>query len=276
MNCKICNKQSLILFEALVLKKHLVKYLKCQNCGFIQTEEPYWLNDAYASPIALLDVGLLYRNNMLAERSSPIFNQIAGNGKYLDYGGGYGIYVRLMRDRGYDFYLSDKYCKNLFAQFFELKDAGIENGFTCLTAFEVFEHLASPIDEITAMFHLSDTIFFSTELQPEIEMRSVNDWWYFVPEAGQHIALFSIGSLEQLKLHFNCYLYSNNVNLHILSKKPLLKDPFESKVETPLTLHERIFNKFFKPNHFIKQEEKKSLLQKDFEYYKTKLFNGNA
>ncbi len=274
--CKICNQNATFLFETHILKKYLVKYFKCQNCDFIQTEEPYWLNEAYNSPIALIDVGLLHRNFVLSEKSSAIFDKFNENGKYLDYGGGYGVYVRLMRDKGYDFYLSDKYCKNLFAKFFELSDAGIENGFTCLTAFEVFEHLPSPIEEIEIMFKFSDILLFSTELQPEGKIASVDDWWYFVPEAGQHVALFSLNSLEQLRLHFNCYLYTNKTNLHILSKMPLVEGPFESVIKRSLTLSEKIFNKFFRTSHFIKKDDKRSLLQQDFEFYKAKLSNGNT
>ncbi len=278
MKCKICNSESGFIFDAIVLQKFNVKYFQCTNCDFIQTETTYyWLNEAYNSPIALLDVGILQRNYWLSNIVPSILNALPlQNGKYFDYGGGYGIFVRLMRDKGYDFYLSDKYANNLFAQFFELKDAGMSTGFDCLTAFEVFEHLTSPIEEITEMFSISDTLLFSTELQPDTKIQSVNDWWYFVPEGGQHVSLYSLKSLEQLKKHFNCNLYTNKRNLHILSKKPLPVDPFKVMDRKIFSLLGRIVNKYFKQNKTVHSLKSKSLLPKDFEYYKTILPNDKS
>jgi len=45
MNCKICSSNSSHIFSHDVLKKYNVKYFKCENCGFIQTENPYWLEE---------------------------------------------------------------------------------------------------------------------------------------------------------------------------------------------------------------------------------------
>ncbi|MGD1699641.1 methyltransferase domain-containing protein [Dapis sp. BLCC M229] len=66
-------------------------------------------------------------------------------GKFLDFGGGYGLFTRLMRDIKYKFYWQDKYCKNLFAQ--NLK-AIPEQKYELVTAFEVLEYLVNPITEI--------------------------------------------------------------------------------------------------------------------------------
>ena len=64
--------------------------------------------------------------------------------KFLDYGGGYGMLVRLMRNYGFDFYYFDKYCQNLFANGFDLKDSACSR-FELLTAFELFEHFSEPV-----------------------------------------------------------------------------------------------------------------------------------
>ncbi|HET9908185.1 MAG TPA: hypothetical protein VFQ23_16155, partial [Anaerolineales bacterium] len=61
MQCNICDATSLPLAKALVLKKHEVQYYACVNCGFIQTERPYWLEEAYSSAIARSDIGLIGR-----------------------------------------------------------------------------------------------------------------------------------------------------------------------------------------------------------------------
>lgn len=274
MNCKICVGKSNFLFEANVLQKHLVKYYKCRSCGFIQTEKPYWLSEAYISPIASLDVGLLQRNISLSKQMSKILDTIGNkNSVYIDYGGGYGIFVRLMRDDGFNFYLSDLYAQNLFAKHFELENAELKKGFTALTAFEVFEHLVDPLEEIEKMFSLSETIIFSTELQPRDNLNDIKDWWYFVPEGGQHVSFYSLNSLIQLKTIFKCHLYSNGSNLHILSKVSF-SDPFIPLVSPKSSIISKIKNKIFKNYTQIETKvNRESLLMKDFDFYKSKLNN---
>ncbi len=50
------------------------------------------------------------------------------------------MFVRLMRDNGFDFYRSDRQCENLFAKGFEAS-LDVSPSYELLTAFEVFEHL---------------------------------------------------------------------------------------------------------------------------------------
>ena len=62
ISCKVCDAQSDFFGEASLLKKHRVRYFRCGKCGFIQTETPYWLEEAYSSAIASQDVGIMSRN----------------------------------------------------------------------------------------------------------------------------------------------------------------------------------------------------------------------
>ncbi len=43
MICKICNHESKHLFQGKILGKYKITYFHCRHCGFLQTEEPYWL-----------------------------------------------------------------------------------------------------------------------------------------------------------------------------------------------------------------------------------------
>ena len=58
LKCKICESDSHGLAQGKVMGKYDVDYFQCSNCGFVQTEEPYWLDEAYSQPIASSDVGL--------------------------------------------------------------------------------------------------------------------------------------------------------------------------------------------------------------------------
>lgn len=112
--CKICNTKSKKIFKKKILDKYNAAYYQCPNCGFIQIEKPFWLNEAYSSAITSVDVGLVDRNirfsNMVEDIILRNFNR---NAKFLDFAGGYGLFTRIMRDKGFNFYREDKYCENL-------------------------------------------------------------------------------------------------------------------------------------------------------------------
>jgi len=50
MKCKICSNETYNIFSAKILNKNNIKYFYCDYCGFLQTEEPYWLKEAYSVP----------------------------------------------------------------------------------------------------------------------------------------------------------------------------------------------------------------------------------
>jgi hypothetical protein len=230
LQCNICKSPIKEIYKAKVLHKYDVQYYKCTSCGFIQTEKPYWLEEAYSSAITRQDIGLLYRNHItlpLLKTLSKVY--FSKNIKMLDYGGGYGVLVRIMRDCGYDMYRLDKFCENIFAKGFD-----DENGkYGLLTAFEVFEHLENPIEEMKKMLQHSDHIFFSTEVQPHDHVTPEN-WWYMTPQAGQHVSLYSLKSLEILATGFGLNFYTNGINFHLFTRKkinqPLFKTAMRYKI----------------------------------------------
>lgn len=220
MTCRICHSETRVVFTQVVLNKYECQYFFCDGCGFLQTEEPYWLGEAYASAIADADTGLVQRNLILSKKLSVLlvafFNR---NGRYLDIAGGYGMLTRLMRDKGFDFYWSDKYCKNLLAPGF---DADLTDGpYTALTAFEVLEHVHDPVEFVRASLATSQSksIFFSTQLfQGEPPLPGT--WWYYVPETGQHISFYQRRTLHALGTRLGLHCYSKG-NLHLLTQKTI-------------------------------------------------------
>ncbi len=232
MNCNICGGELKNVFVQKVLKKYDVGYFQCKKCFFIQTEKPYWLNEAYSSAIASLDLGLVYRNLMLAPKVDLIIQLFFNtNSNFLDYGGGYGLMVRMMRDKGYNFYRQDNYCENLFAQHFDINDLPDDGkmNFELITTFEVFEHLENPAEDISAMLAYSKNILFSTEILPDKNIRPEN-WWYFAPETGQHISLYSEESLQLLASKLKVHYFKISDGLHLFSEKQISLGMF-SKIE---------------------------------------------
>jgi hypothetical protein len=226
MNCKICKHKVDNLFKTKVLGKYDVQYFRCKNCEFIFTEEPYWLREAYNQAINIFDTGILERNIYFRKMVSILiyffFNR---QSLFLDYAGGYGIFTRLMRDVGFDFYWHDPYCENILAKGFEYNPAKINN-IQLLTAFEVFEHLINPIDEIEKMLKLSRNIAFSTELIPN-PLPKPDEWWYYAFEHGQHISFYSKKTLLTLANEFNLNLH-NYKNLFLFTNNKLNNGMFNS------------------------------------------------
>lgn len=227
MKCKICPVETHFEFEGIVLNKYKVKYYRCPSCDFIQTEDPYWLEEAYTSPISSLDIGLINRNIKFSKFTSTLISLLFKRDSiFLDYGGGFGMFTRMMRDRGYNFYRQDIYCQNIFAFGFDLDDFNDRPKFELITAFEVFEHLVDPIKEIEQMLNYSDNILFSTELHGK-EHLNFNNYWYFLPDSGQHVALYSVESLKFIAKKLGLFLYSNQTSLHLLSKRKINKILFK-------------------------------------------------
>jgi hypothetical protein len=216
MICKICGHPAQKTFEAILLRKHAVSYYLCTRCGFLHTEEPYWLEEAYSNSIALSDTGIMMRNLFSAKIASLLiyfgFNR---NAKYVDIAGGYGILTRLMRDIGFDFYWHDPYSTNLVARGFDFIP---QDNIEMVTAFEAFEHFADPLNEMEKMVTISPNIFFSTVLLPE-PVPKPDDWSYYVLEHGQHISFFTLQALEVIAKRFGLNLLSNGVNLHLFTEK---------------------------------------------------------
>lgn len=217
MNCKICNQDNQSIFNAKMLNKYDIKYYHCSNCGFMQTEEPHWLDEAYAESINTSDTGYMQRNLNLSEKLSVFlilfFNKDA---KVLDYAGGYGTFVRLMRDIGFDFYWDDKFTKNLFSRGFEYNKS---ETYEALTTFESFEHFVNPIEEIENLLSISKTIIFSTDLlaYPTPEPK---DWWYYGLDHGQHISFYSPKTFEFIAKKYDLNYY-NLGSLQVLTQKKI-------------------------------------------------------
>lgn len=255
MQSKITGGTVTHLFNATILSKYNVGFYRCDQTGFIQTEMPHWLGEAYDSAITKLDLGLVQRNVELSERIHRIlYKHFNHQGQFLDYAGGYGMFTRLMRNKGFDFYHTDHYCQNLFATDLELKDAPVDQ-FELLTAFEVFEHLENPAAELAEYFKLSDNLLFSTVLLPDPIPQS-GDWWYYSLETGQHISFYTKASLQYLADKYNKVFYTDGKWLHLFTSKKLSYNPLSK------TIADITFQRFHRVEKKYKGK-KPSLLDRD-------------
>jgi len=197
-----------------------VNYYECSRCGYVQTEQPSWLDEAYANSINLSDTGILARNlsNVgIVLSSLMLINK--RDGIVLDFAGGYGILVRLLRDIGVDAYWEDPYSENLLARGFEYPG---NQSISLVTAFESFEHFLCPQHELERLISYSSNILFTTNLIPR-PSPSPNDWWYYGLEHGQHIGFYRIETLHFLAHRFGLNLLSDGLSTHFFTKQKIFQ-----------------------------------------------------
>ncbi|QEG00963.1 hypothetical protein Mal15_50390 [Stieleria maiorica] len=215
MDCLVCRNTSDSFAGATIMGKYEIEYFRCRDCQFIQTEEPYWLEEAYNHAIIPSDVGLIARNERLSRVVDRLLRYVYPQAFYcLDYGGGYGMFTRMMRDRGHHFLHRDPYCQNLFAPGLEGEPSA--GGFDFLTALEVFEHFDNPHRELQVLDATADHWFVSTEPVPDPAPQP-GQWWYYVLDGGQHISLWSKRALQTVAAHYGRQLISHR-GVHVFSK----------------------------------------------------------
>ncbi len=215
--CRVCSSGvGKPIFTGAIFE-NTVNYFECAVCGYVQTQSPFWLEKAYSSAINNCDTGIMSRNQsnvgvILATLS--IIKKL--DETVVDYAGGYGILVRLLRDRGIEALWSDPYCQNLLAVGFEYANEKSE----LVTAFEAFEHFVDPVIEAEKLFSIAPNLLISTNLiasptpQPE-------KWWYYGLDHGQHIGFFRVKTLKFIAEKFNKYLLTDGVSYHLFSNKPI-------------------------------------------------------
>lgn len=214
LQCRCCLAQASDFGSAVMLGHVSVRYYRCQRCGFIQTEDPTWLEEAYSSPIAHLDVGLLNRCIHLANRTEAVVRMLPRGGRYLDWAGGYGVLTRLLRDRGLDFRHNDAYTPNLFAAGWE---GDLEESWDLITMYEALEHLVDPFVELSLLANAAPILLFSTQLLPT-PAPAPDSWWYYALETGQHVSFFSRQALQALADRLQMKLVTDGSALHALHR----------------------------------------------------------
>lgn len=219
-DCLICRHTADSFAHATIMGRYEIEYFRCRDCQFIQTETPYWLDQAYSKAIVSTDVGLIHRNERFARITDRLLRLVYPDAsRCLDYGGGYGMFTRMMRDRGHQFFHRDPFCENLFAVGFEANDAARDETsrrFDLLTAFEVLEHLANPHRDLQQFDSMAEHWLVSTEVVPDPAPQP-DQWWYYVLDGGQHISLWSKRALQSVAAHYSRHLVSYR-GMHVFSR----------------------------------------------------------
>jgi hypothetical protein len=191
LQCRLCGAKVCRAFSLLVLGKHNVAYLLCTDCGSLQTEPAYWMQEAYQSHLARLDTGAAQRalTNLAASYTVAVVLRL---NDVLDFGGGDGLLCRLLRDYRINCFVADKYAAATYALAFTKADFQKPG---LLLAIEVVEHFENPRIDLESLFaHQPHAILASTN----VYSGQGSDWWYLTPETGQHLFFYSRNALGRI------------------------------------------------------------------------------
>lgn len=217
-SCRLCGGGTAMAFDARVLSKYQVAFYRCLECRSLQTEQPYWLQDAYSSAITALDTGAVGRNLICQAGITAIARTLHLGGRFFDFGGGSGLLCRLLRDRGCDAYFYDKYAEPLYARGFVLQP-GVAQALSIdlVSAIEVFEHCERPDAQLSELFSIRPKVLVATTVPYE---ENGPAWWYLSLQTGQHVFFYSQRALKLVAKKFG-YAYLNEGMFHIFSQNPL-------------------------------------------------------
>ena len=187
--CRLCGGELAHRFDLKVLEKYQVGYFRCRGCDSLQTEDPYWLSEAYSHNLSNLDTGAGQRNlqNLgVCYAISKIYKARSA----IDIGGGSGLLCRFLRDYAINCFVSDKYAAPTYAQGFTEPDFDKPD---MVMAFEVLEHFANPRVDLDPLFALDPKVLLiSTGFYDDQKQ----DWWYLSAESGQHLFFYSKKALQ--------------------------------------------------------------------------------
>lgn len=196
-NCCICDGHVELHVTLQLLQKYDVKFYRCKLCGFIQSEEPYWLDEVYALPIDVIkavDSG----RHMRATKNTKFMSQFIDDNdlapaKYLDYGSGYeALFVNQMRQLGHNFYAMDSRYPpdNSIKGTWRMK-------YGAITSFEGFEHLVDPHELFARMAKKTNTLIIGTT-RISFSQPPQPNWNYYNRRWGAHISFYTLESFKIL------------------------------------------------------------------------------
>lgn len=192
LECRLCGAVAHAQFKKTLLQRIEVDYFLCSNCELLQTESPYWLDDAYSLDLDGLDIGEQARNVKSVGFILGVLYLFGArkSRRCVDYGGGKGTVTRLMRERGFPFFTCDRFREGVHAVPYRVESA---HDAEVVTSFEVFEHFADVKHDIDDVFKGKPSIAIISTL---LHWGPEKEWWYYSEESGRHIAFYSVKTMH--------------------------------------------------------------------------------
>lgn len=226
--CPICSSGCLLSFIVKIKNEQDAGLYTCTKCGFSFYPNQDWIKGSFSDELNSLDVGSVERVLLACDFLGEFINsEKLTDANFLDYGGGYGLQTRIMRDRGYNFKNLDPHTQPLFSKYFAGEPGGC---YDLVSLIEVSLHFENPVAEFAKLMELGNCLVF-TSVVPGKDFGP--DWWYVTGDSGQHIAFYPLSSLKEIASQLGVMFSSDGRFFHVFHKKPL-------RLRTRILLRSRI------------------------------------
>jgi hypothetical protein len=216
-HCKLCDSPTSLAFNLQIRERFWGRYECCQGCGSLQVRDPSWIGEAYSGPFADEDTGAAQRalyDQMVVSWLYRILS-LPRSALLLDFGGGEGLLVRLLRDIGINARFEDTYGSGAFARAFRYEGGEPPQ---IVTSFEVWEHFVEPSESIKKTFQLKPPyVFISTVLYNGEGL----DWWYLAPQSGQHVFFYASEAMQLVARRFGYHVYIFKGTHILFAQRPI-------------------------------------------------------
>ena len=220
--CAICGGASEGILSYLVRKENQAILARCQECNFCFVINPNWLTGSFTETLQQLDIGTVDRCSLVLDFVQTVarVSSWPARSRFIDWGGGYGLMTRMARDRGINMANLDPYVQPLFsapANLDKLCPAEV------IVASEVFLHIEKPLEVLAQLLSFSPVVIITAVVPPD---RISPDWWYLMPDTGQHVSFYPVSTLKKMAEMTGTKLMSDGRFFHVFSRTEL---PFRTR-----------------------------------------------
>jgi hypothetical protein len=220
--CAICGESCEEILRYIVRNEHEAILARCQKCEFCFVVVPTWLGGSFSETLQSLDIGTVDRCALVLDFVQTVARVSSWHidNRFIDWGGGYGLMTRMPRDRGMNMANFDPYVQPLFsapANLEKLCPAEV------IVASEVFLHVENPLDALAQLLSFSPVVIITAVVPPD---HISPDWWYLMPDTGQHVSFYPVSTLKKLAEMTEAKLLTDGRFFHIFSREEL---PFRTR-----------------------------------------------
>jgi len=217
--CRLCGGETRLSFRTEMLGRHDIGYFRCTGCESLQSEMPFWLNEAYSKGESRcsFDTGGVSRSRLTCAAILSIYKLGGFKGPALDFGGGTGLLCRMLRDALIDAYSFDEYGDGGYAKGYHGSLA--DRAYDLISAIEVLEHLPTPRSTLDSLFGAGAPVVVATTM---LYNGQGPGWDYLSLFTGQHVFFYSAKGLDWI-CERHGYKRQQSGDFHIFYKSSLDK-----------------------------------------------------
>jgi len=214
-HCPICRARASNVFSVRIRNEQSEPLFRCSECSFCFFAQHDWLERSFSEDLNELDLGSVARCLLVADFVTAVFPPRRSGYAALDWGGGDGLLTRLLRERGINCVWCDPHVKPRFVGD-SIHEPNSRVDVTVVS--EVFLHLTDPVSELRSLLSLSDVVIVTALVPPK---KLDDQWWYLMPETGQHVSFYPQTALQALADQTNSRLSSDGRFFHVFSRRRL-------------------------------------------------------